>query len=134
MCAMRFYFFFIMIRVPPRSTRTDTLFPYTTLFRSEAAAGRQFQRQAVAGGVGHAAGDAVGGDLEHVGAGAALVAQPQHVVRPAVVAVGKLVAGGELDVADPVAVGIEHAVLRCTGEDLPADRIAADPAVGHPEL
>src|SRR3546814_4275144 len=24
-----------MIRVPPRSTRTDTLFPYTTLFRSE---------------------------------------------------------------------------------------------------
>src|SRR3546814_13290345 len=27
-------FFFIMIRRPPRSTRTDTLFPYTTLFRS----------------------------------------------------------------------------------------------------
>src|SRR3546814_5043795 len=25
-----------MIRRPPRSTRTDTLFPYTTLFRSEA--------------------------------------------------------------------------------------------------
>src|SRR3546814_2444924 len=24
-----------MIRLPPRSTRTDTLFPYTTLFRSE---------------------------------------------------------------------------------------------------
>src|SRR3546814_3948500 len=24
-----------MIRQPPRSTRTDTLFPYTTLFRSE---------------------------------------------------------------------------------------------------
>src|SRR3546814_4524542 len=29
-----FYFFFSMIRRPPRSTRTDTLFPYTTLFRS----------------------------------------------------------------------------------------------------
>src|SRR3546814_16437695 len=29
-------FFFLMIRRPPRSTRTDTLFPYTTLFRSEA--------------------------------------------------------------------------------------------------
>src|SRR3546814_7246320 len=28
------YFFFLMIRLPPRSTRTDTLFPYTTLFRS----------------------------------------------------------------------------------------------------
>src|SRR3546814_8835325 len=26
--------FFLMIRLPPRSTRTDTLFPYTTLFRS----------------------------------------------------------------------------------------------------
>src|SRR3546814_5740131 len=30
-----FYIFFLMIRRPPRSTRTDTLFPYTTLFRSE---------------------------------------------------------------------------------------------------
>src|SRR3546814_20340187 len=28
-------FFFLMIRRTPRSTRTDTLFPYTTLFRSE---------------------------------------------------------------------------------------------------
>src|SRR3546814_3912545 len=27
-------FFFLMVRRPPRSTRTDTLFPYTTLFRS----------------------------------------------------------------------------------------------------
>src|SRR3546814_7832000 len=30
-------FFFLMIRRPPRSTRTDTLFPYTTLFRSVGA-------------------------------------------------------------------------------------------------
>src|SRR3546814_21164389 len=29
-----FSFFFLMIRRPPRSPRTDTLFPYTTLFRS----------------------------------------------------------------------------------------------------
>src|SRR3546814_1026032 len=29
------YIFFLMIRRPPRSTRTDTLFPYTTLFRSD---------------------------------------------------------------------------------------------------
>src|SRR3546814_17419052 len=28
------WFFFLMIRRPPISTRTDTLFPYTTLFRS----------------------------------------------------------------------------------------------------
>src|SRR3546814_4783359 len=31
------FFFFLMIRRPPRSTRTDTLFPYTTLCRSLAA-------------------------------------------------------------------------------------------------
>src|SRR3546814_2036478 len=35
-----------MIRRPPRSTRTDTLFPYTTLFRSVAArADAQLERQ-----------------------------------------------------------------------------------------
>src|SRR3546814_18071365 len=34
-CSLFFVsFFFLMIRRPPRSTRTDTLFPYTTLFRS----------------------------------------------------------------------------------------------------
>src|SRR3546814_12237433 len=30
----RIIIFFVMRRRPPRSTRTDTLFPYTTLFRS----------------------------------------------------------------------------------------------------
>src|SRR3546814_11750428 len=34
------FFFFLMIRRPPRSTRTDTLFPYTTLFRSLLELGR----------------------------------------------------------------------------------------------
>src|SRR3546814_1206545 len=34
------FFFFLMIRRPPRSTRTDTLFPYTTLFRSRSASRR----------------------------------------------------------------------------------------------
>src|SRR3546814_11556206 len=36
LCALCMFvvFFFLMIRRPPRSTRTDTLFPYTTLFRS----------------------------------------------------------------------------------------------------
>src|SRR3546814_11454554 len=33
------FIFFLMIRRPPRSTRTDTLFPYTTLFRSQHGAG-----------------------------------------------------------------------------------------------
>src|SRR3546814_13632752 len=43
-------FFFLMIRLPPRSTMTDTLFPYTTLFRSQESA-RHLRRchQLVAG-------------------------------------------------------------------------------------
>src|SRR3546814_14433860 len=40
MCHLYMLFFFLMIRRPPRSTRTDTLFPYTTLFRSMGAAHR----------------------------------------------------------------------------------------------
>src|SRR3546814_8028391 len=43
-------FFLLMIRRPPRSTRTDTLFPYTTLFRS------------LVRDVGQFVGDAVGDD------------------------------------------------------------------------
>src|SRR3546814_2886436 len=37
MCVF-YVFFCLMIRRPPRSTRTDTLFPYTTLFRSSSSA------------------------------------------------------------------------------------------------
>src|SRR3546814_12293449 len=33
-------FFFLLRRRPPRSTRTDTLFPYTTLFRAHRASAR----------------------------------------------------------------------------------------------
>src|SRR3546814_12473919 len=36
--------FFLIIRRPPRSTRTDTLFPYTTLFRSRRRAVRGQRR------------------------------------------------------------------------------------------
>src|SRR3546814_3745574 len=32
------FVFFLMLRLPPRSTRTDTLFPYTTLFLSKSVA------------------------------------------------------------------------------------------------
>src|SRR3546814_20526006 len=43
-----FFVFFLLKRLPPRSTRTDTLFPYTTLFRSRDLAGldegEQFER------------------------------------------------------------------------------------------
>src|SRR3546814_1944025 len=45
-----------MMRRPPESTRTDTLFPYTTLFRSAPAVGASIQRAAVARAVGAASG------------------------------------------------------------------------------
>src|SRR3546814_2783263 len=50
-----FIFFFLMIRRPPRSTRTDTLFPYTTLFRSGIKVGDDLIGLAVAQGAGDAA-------------------------------------------------------------------------------
>src|SRR3546814_19395607 len=39
MCVCLCVFFVLRIRRPPRSTRTDTLFPYTTLFRSALVTG-----------------------------------------------------------------------------------------------
>src|SRR3546814_14429167 len=46
-----FSVFLLMIRRPPRSTRTDTLFPYTTLFRSDRALWRLGQLSPAAGAV-----------------------------------------------------------------------------------
>src|SRR3546814_17052145 len=46
MLLLFFYLFFLMIRRPPRSTRTDTFFPYTTLFRSQrVGAGGEYHRR-----------------------------------------------------------------------------------------
>src|SRR3546814_8240792 len=45
-----FILFFLMIRRPPRSTRTDTLFPYTTLFRSRHSTGDGMARRRLLGG------------------------------------------------------------------------------------
>src|SRR3546814_10247128 len=59
-CLVFIFFFFLMIRRPPRSTRTDTLFPYTTLSRSAAQAstrncgGTGGHRGAIAAGCWHA--------------------------------------------------------------------------------
>src|SRR5213083_3193372 len=39
------FFFFIMIRRPPRSTQQRTLFPYTTLFRSPRTSARAWRRR-----------------------------------------------------------------------------------------
>src|SRR3546814_12248068 len=38
-------FFLLIIRPPPRSTRTDTLFPYSTLFRSSVAVSRNWRME-----------------------------------------------------------------------------------------
>src|SRR3546814_8769790 len=81
-------FYFLMIRRPPRSTRTDTLFPYTTLFRSAGVAA--VHRDAVAGGDGLSFDVRGGGGVEeqvaraaiddhrrHLGAGRAVGDQPR---------------------------------------------------------
>src|SRR3546814_3864173 len=89
-------FFFLRRRRTPRSTRTDTLFPYTTLFRSPAERLHQRLRQGEPGGldddvvgrlgpvqqrrdgrqevVGDGAADAAVGQFDDVVVGAALVA------------------------------------------------------------
>src|SRR3546814_12715780 len=64
-------FFFLMIRRPPRSTRTDTLFPYTTLFRSRT----QFDGDA---GHAHAARNVAAGQPQAIEA----VGQAARIERP----------------------------------------------------
>src|SRR5213592_2197651 len=48
---MFFFFFFLMIRRPPRSTQRSTLFPYTTLFRSDRRLGADGRADLLAGQV-----------------------------------------------------------------------------------
>src|SRR3546814_19168401 len=66
-CVIVVWFFFLMIRRPPRSTLTDTLFPYTTLFRSHVIG------MLVFGGRGHQPGDGRQAIVEHVVGEPALV-------------------------------------------------------------
>src|SRR3546814_19762617 len=51
-CTRFHEFFFVMRRRPPRSTRTDTLFPYTTLFRSRSIRLRSWTAQSEHGHLG----------------------------------------------------------------------------------
>src|SRR3546814_17876503 len=90
-----------MIRRPPRSTRTDTLFPYTTLFRSLVA----FLGDALPEGLGHLVDHVVGhvlarADADHGADGCDVV------LVTLVVAIG---AGGNRveHAAGPVAAGLE---------------------------
>src|SRR3546814_19419542 len=67
------FLFFLMIRRPPRSTRTDTLFPYTTLFRSTAKASSE-QMDFASAGIG--TGMHYLGELINVNAGIKMVHIP----------------------------------------------------------
>src|SRR3546814_19083309 len=86
---IRLMFFFLMIRRPPRSTRTDTLFPNTTRFRSAVAAAAGGVAAAGAGRQAERAGRGGGGTGS--GAGGApgrVAAAPDRRVHPAVGRVG----------------------------------------------
>src|SRR3546814_14499808 len=61
----RCFIFFLMIRRPPRSTRTDTLFPYTTLFRSPSGVRAVMAAQCLDGQGRGGNGDSVGGCILH---------------------------------------------------------------------
>src|SRR3546814_3969961 len=131
-----------MIRRPPRSTRTDTLFPYTTRFRSDRIHRGAHRRQPA--GVGHALWrrqpDDGCGHREHdaVGRHAAAAPQHQHARTDAGESVVRGLSGGARPVTDLVEIasdgllaainpfGAELTHLRDTGRrELMSD---ADPA------
>src|SRR3546814_1939681 len=75
------FVFFLMIRRPPRSTRTDTLFPYTTLFRSQKRLEMLFGVRTLDGFGAFTRGEvaamgAIAAYLDHVGTGGAVFLQP----------------------------------------------------------
>src|SRR3546814_20043072 len=89
------YCFFLMIRRPPRSTRTDTLFPYTTLVRSSAKrehGGRELRLPQL---------------VQEIALVLALVARPQQAPVPVVPVDPCVVAGGDAFGAQ-VARGVEE--------------------------
>src|SRR3546814_18918018 len=95
MFLLYFFLFFLMIRRPPRSTRTDTLFPYTTLFRSIGGSGvsgqrraaRELERDLALHAVVHGELVTDGGDEagERPGSGVSLARQDDDLVVPEVV-------------------------------------------------
>src|SRR3546814_13475679 len=94
MLGIDFLFFFLMIRRPPRTTRTDALFPYPTLFRSALAELVEDRSQVAA------ALDA-GVDL---GAGRGLA---QHDPQ-GITAGGRRIADGERGIVGPHSAGAHH--------------------------
>src|SRR3546814_6495112 len=102
-----------MIRRPPRSTRTDTLFPYTTLFRSPGEGVRRASE-----------GRSVAGRADR-----ALEDSHEHVVPKRVVAArdpGPQAMSGD---ADPPAGGNLEAALAAWRRDLGDDHVVTAAAV-----
>src|SRR3546814_20661421 len=90
-----------MNRRPPSSPRTDTLFPYTTVFRARRCRSGQGRNRAVGGWVGGREADAHGGATEHVGQDrqdldVRCAGRPAHGAGAEVEAPGLEVGGAEL--------------------------------------
>src|SRR3546814_5361984 len=102
------YVLLLMIRRPPRSTRTDTLFPYTTLFRSDVARGG-IQARAAAVGAGALA-DVLRQFLAHRGRFGLPVAalQVRHDALELVLALGAAAGVGEVAEGDRVLAAAEQ--------------------------
>src|SRR3546814_4451561 len=105
-----------MIRRPPRSTRTDTLFPYTTLFRSAGiAAATVVAAAAIAGGRDH---------RNHLVRRNLLAADHQVLGAVDGIERGDIAARIDLDAIDRLALGIggRDRQLVAAGPHLVADR------------
>src|SRR3546814_20467524 len=92
-----------MIRLPPRSTRTDTLFPYTTLFRSRAALDRRA--------------DVIGDEAAAIDAATNVLAL-QRARKEAAVAVDQI---GEAAIAGNVIAGLPRPRRRETRPEIAVD-------------
>src|SRR3546814_2064130 len=102
---MVLFVFFLMLRRPPRSTRTDTLFPYTTLFRSPRRRRRRSRPGRAAGKLPHergregrrrSAGEAVRRALRRVRHGRVGTAHRAQASTHGVIRFAKAAAGGPL--------------------------------------
>src|SRR3546814_4233720 len=122
-----YFFFFLMIRRPPRSTRTDTLFPYTTLFRSAVPEAEDAHGRAGAG--------PLLADVEQPGEQHEQHEEVEQLVERRVVEHHAL---AQRHVADAVLADVTAVVAhaqreRCEAPEVLADRIAGDPADGRSE-